>query len=137
MSLFRTIAAAALVGSLALNAFLAWRAFPSGQHVEVQLSAPDRIEVIRTPGGLLQVSTIKSPETFQATTDHRFLGIDLGQTTTQIRVPAVFNYHVELAPEWKVTVHGNAAPGWRGTRNGHWAWTSPNLISATMLWLPS
>jgi hypothetical protein len=108
MSLFRTTAAAALVGSLALNAFLAWRSVQSGQHVEVQLSAPDRIEVIRTPGGLLQVSTIKSPETFQATTDHRFLGIDLGQTTTQIRVPAVFNYHVELAPEWKVTVHGNA-----------------------------
>lgn len=107
MSLFRSIAAAALVASLALNAIYAWRSLQPGRHVEVQLASPDRVEVIRTPGGLLQVSTIKSPETFQATTDHRFLGVDLGQTTTQIRVPAVFNYHVELAPQWKVTVHAN------------------------------
>ena len=71
----------------------------------MQLASPDRVEVIRTKGGLLQVSTLNSSETFQASTDHRFLGVvSLGQTVTQIRVPAVFNYHIELARDWKVIV---------------------------------
>ena len=32
------------------------------------------------------------------------LGVPVGQTTSQIRVTAVYSYHVELAPEWKVTL---------------------------------
>jgi hypothetical protein len=32
------------------------------------------------------------------------LGVPVGQTTSQIRVQAVYSYHVELAPEWKVTL---------------------------------
>lgn len=67
-------------------------------------SSRDQIEVIRTSGGLLQVSTIRSPEMFQATHDHTILGVPVGKTTSQIRVPATFHYHVELAPEWKITL---------------------------------
>ena len=104
MTLLRILLALLLAASLGVNALLASRLFKDDRRTEVQLQAPDRIEVIRTPGGLLQVSSIKSPETFQATTDHTLFGIDIGQTVTQIRVPAVFNYHVELAPEWRVTV---------------------------------
>ncbi len=107
MSVFRVTLALAVVASLGLNIFLARRLLTPNRQVEVQLQSPDRVEVIRTPGGLLQVSTIRSPETFQATTDHMLLGLDLGQTVTQIRVPAIFNYHVELAPEWRVTVTGD------------------------------
>ena len=94
-----------LVASLLTNAFLTWSIFRNTRTVEVQLASPDRIEVIRTKGGLLQVSTLKSAETFQASKDHQIFGlVSLGSTVTQIRVPAVFNYHVELAPEWKVLV---------------------------------
>jgi hypothetical protein len=97
-----------MLGSLAANVGLAWWVFSgTASRAQVQLASPERVEVIRTQGGLLQVSSIRSPETFQASTDHRFLGIDLGRTVTQIRVPAVFNYHVELAPEWRVTVNGH------------------------------
>jgi hypothetical protein len=63
----------------------------------------DQVEVIRTKGGLLAVSTIRAPESFHATADHTVLGVPVGQTTSQIRVQAVYGYHVELAPEWKVT----------------------------------
>ena len=35
---------------------------------------------------------------------HDILGFDLGATTTHIRVPATYHYHIELAPEWKVRV---------------------------------
>jgi hypothetical protein len=69
-----------------------------------QSAAIDQFEVIRTKGGLLAVSTIKAPELFQATAEHTVLGVPVGQTTSQIRVQAVYAYHVELAPEWKVTL---------------------------------
>jgi hypothetical protein len=74
---------------------------------DVTLAPVDRIEVIRTKGGLLQVSTLKAPEMFQATKDHRFFGVSIGKTTTHIQVPAFYHYHIELAPEWKVTVRDN------------------------------
>lgn len=58
--------------------------------------------VIREKGGLLEVSSIRSTEVFQATQAHTILGIPLGSTVTRIRVPAVFRYQVQLAPEWKI-----------------------------------
>ncbi len=98
---------AALAASLSANVLLAWRHKP--QWLGGMLaSSPDRIEVIRTQGGLLQVSTIQSPEVFSATRDHTIFGLPVGQTTSQIRVPATFAYHIELAPEWKITVRGKA-----------------------------
>jgi hypothetical protein len=107
MNLLRPLFAVVVVASLGINAYFAAQALRGQRRTEVQLASPDRVEVIRTKGGVLQVSSIKSPETFQASTDHKFLGIDLGKTVTQIRVPAVFHYHVDLAPEWKVTVKGD------------------------------
>lgn len=107
IGVLRLVGLAVVLISVVFNIVLGWRALRGERRVEVQLQSPDRLEVIRTKGGLLQVSTIRSPETFQASTDHTFLGIDLGQTTTQIRVPAVFHYHIELAREWPVTVKGD------------------------------
>ena len=98
---------AAVAASLVANVYLAWQIKPSWFGASLALS-PDRIEVIRTPGGLLQVSTIASPEVFQTTQNHTIFGLPVGQTTSQIRVPATFNYHIELAPEWKITVRGKA-----------------------------
>ena len=93
--------------SLTANVYLAWQLKPSWFGASLTAS-PDRIEVIRTPGGLLQVSTIASPEVFQTTQNHTIFGIPVGQTTSQIRVPATFHYHIELAPEWKITVRGKS-----------------------------
>jgi hypothetical protein len=97
---------ALLCASLIGNVFFGLKLAQSSRLAEVRLAAPDQVAVIRTKGGLLQVSTLKSTETFQSTRDHAiFFGLGhLGTTVTQIRVPAVFNYHIELAPEWKVTL---------------------------------
>lgn len=103
----KVLVAAALLASASLNIYQAVRWSLPLRTSEVQLQAPDQVEVIRTHGGLLQVSTIRSPETFQASADHRLLGIDLGETVTQIRVPAFFNYHIELQKDWPVTVAGD------------------------------
>ncbi|WP_036168788.1 hypothetical protein [Massilia sp. 9096] len=58
--------------------------------------------VMRTRGGLLEVSAISATEQFEATDAHSFLRIHLGSTVGQIKVPAVYRYHIELAPEWKI-----------------------------------
>jgi hypothetical protein len=99
--------ALALLLALSLAANLVWLSRLWGEparRTTTQSAAIDQFEVIRTKGGLLAVSTIKAPELFQATADHTVLGVPVGQTTSQIRVQAVYSYHVELAPEWKVTL---------------------------------
>ena len=100
----RLVLALLVLASVAANLYFLLRDSGSDRRVVTQSAAVDQFEVIRTKGGLLAVSTIKAPEFFQATADHQVLGVPVGQTTSQIRVTAVYNYHVELAPEWKVTV---------------------------------
>lgn len=97
---------ALLCASLIGNAFFAFKLNHPDRVGEIQLATPDQVEVIRTKGGLLEVSALKSTETFQSTRDHAlFFGLGhIGSTVTQIRAPAVFKYHIELAPEWKVTL---------------------------------
>ena len=104
MLLIRLVFALFVLASVAANLYFFWR--DSGEHRRVATQSPavDQFEVIRTKGGLLAVSTIKAPEFFQATADHQVLGVPVGQTTSQIRVSALYSYHVELAPEWKVTL---------------------------------
>jgi hypothetical protein len=66
-------------------------------------SAPrSEVIVLRTPGGLLEVSRIHTTEVFDATIKHTVFGIEIGETMPRIRLPAVFRYHIELAPEWRV-----------------------------------
>lgn len=94
-----------VIASLGANAYFVLQRMTAAQsRTSVTHSALDQIEVMRTNGGLLQVSTIRSPELFQATQDHTIFGVHVGKTISQIRVPATFHYHVELAPEWKITV---------------------------------
>ena len=104
MLLIRLVFALFVLASVAANLYFFLR--DSGEHRRVVTQSPavDQFEVIRTKGGLLAVSTIKAPEFFQATADHQVIGVPVGQTTSQIRVSALYSYHVELAPEWKVTL---------------------------------
>lgn len=58
--------------------------------------------VMRTNGGLLEVSTINATEVFQRSTHTTIFDIPLpGPTTSEIRAKATYRYHVALAPEWK------------------------------------
>jgi len=109
MKIYRPVITFAVLASLCLNIFFAWKLFKGdGRTVEVLLSTPDQMEVMRTKGGLLEVSSITTPETFRSTKDHTvFAAVGVGQTISEIRVPAVFRYHIELAPEWKITRRDN------------------------------
>ena len=108
MKLQRFLLVAVVLASLGANAyFVLQRMTAAPGPAGFTHSALDHIEVMRTKGGLLQVSTLRSPELFQTTQDHTIFGVHVGKTTSQIRVPATFHYHVELAPEWKITVRNN------------------------------
>jgi hypothetical protein len=69
---------------------------------EGRSSAPDEILVMRTRGGLLEVSQIQATEVFETKFIHSLLGVPVGETTPRIRVPVVYKYQIELAPEWRV-----------------------------------
>lgn len=70
-------------------------------------SAPsDDVVVLRTPGGLLEVSRIYATELLDARVTHEVFGIEVGELVPRIRVPAVYRYHIELAPEWRVVRTG-------------------------------
>lgn len=64
--------------------------------------AADAPVVMRTKGGLLEVSTIKMSEKFQSGSLDSSFRDSIWKTNTQIRVPVVYRYHIELAPEWKI-----------------------------------
>jgi hypothetical protein len=68
----------------------------------VRSAASDEILVMRTRGGLLEVSRIHATEVLDTRFVYSVLGIPVGETVPSIRVPAVYRYHVELAPEWRV-----------------------------------
>lgn len=64
--------------------------------------------VMRTPGGVLEVSTITAEERFDSSTTHTVLGVPVGTTVAQIRVPAVYRYHIPLAKDWTFRLAGQA-----------------------------
>jgi len=88
-----------LVFGIAANAaFFAWqlRAPPK----TITTVSTGNAVVMRTSGGLLEVSTITAEERFDSTTTHTVLGASVGKTVAQVRVPAVYRYHIELAKDW-------------------------------------
>ena len=97
--MFNFIGGLAILVSLAANGYYVWK---DKMNPPCVTQVADQPEVIRIKGGLIEVSVIKSPETFEATRQETVLGVPIGSTITRIRVPAVYRYHAELDSEWKV-----------------------------------
>ena len=102
----KTIFAAVIALSLALNVFLGYRAWFAPASTQTTNTTGNAV-VMRTQGGLLEVSNITAEERFDSTTSHKVLGVPLGKTVAQVRVPAVYRYHIQLAKEWNIRVSGN------------------------------
>jgi hypothetical protein len=102
----KAMLAAVVAFSLALNAFLAYRVWLAPASTQTGSSTWAAV-VMRTPGGLLEVSSITAEERFDSTTSHTVLGVPVGRTVARIRVPAVYRYHVPLAREWNLRVSGD------------------------------
>lgn len=77
--------------------------FPDPPAPEITVRSEGLWAIMRTPGGLLEVSTIQSPAEVIERKDFGRLGpFDFGTNVSQVRVAATFRYHIPLAPEWKV-----------------------------------
>lgn len=95
-----------LTVSLFGNGYLANELWNRGNQTTTQVSTLGVPTVMRTAGGLLEVSVVKATEDFQAQKNHMFWGVPLGNAVSKIRVPATYRYHIELAPEWKIYSRG-------------------------------
>jgi hypothetical protein len=71
---------------------------------ETRVVAPEVPVVMRTTGGLLEVATVKATERFTRADTKEFWGIPLGTTVSQIQVPVIYRYHIQMAREWPLTV---------------------------------
>jgi hypothetical protein len=76
---------------------------PVSTSVGAVRAAPRReVIVLRTAGGVLEVSRIEASEMLDATIEHSIFGVKIGKTTPRVRVPAVYRFHIPLASEWRV-----------------------------------
>lgn len=58
--------------------------------------------------GILETATASVPETFTQSDSATLLNvIPLGTTVSEIRVPAVYRYHIRLYDPWKLVMSGN------------------------------
>lgn len=101
----KPIVAVLIAASLGLNAFFAYRLWVAQDAVKTSHATQDRV-VMRTPGGLLEVSIITAEERFDSTTGHTVLGVPVGNTVAQIKVPTVYRYHIPLAKDWDFRISG-------------------------------
>ncbi|GAB3656335.1 hypothetical protein [Ramlibacter alkalitolerans] len=79
-------------------------AFRVTGRASTEVSSLSGTQVMRTPGGLLEVARIKAYERITRT-DPKRIGewLDLGTTVSEIDVAVLFRYHIEMAKEWPIT----------------------------------
>ena len=92
-------------------AVIAWQHFDksaSGERIE--LLDPAKVQIIRTPGGLLEVSAMEKVEEFGWRTSWDCPLVDcskLPATVSRIRVKAHYVYQIPLAAEWRLQPEGD------------------------------
>lgn len=92
------------VGVALAIGYTKWSEFKIGSKTEGEVHSGPATEILvmRTRGGLLEVSRIRATEQFDTKFVYSVLGFKVGETVPHIRVPAVYRYHIELAPEWRI-----------------------------------
>lgn len=71
---------------------------------------PNKVIILRTPGGMLELATIIVNEEYAWKTEWECPFIDcsfLGQTVSTIRIPAHYTYRIPLADEWRLEPENN------------------------------
>lgn len=103
--------AVAATAVILVIAAAAWQRFGGpGSSERVGLLDPARVEIIRTPGGLLEVSAMEKVEEFGWRTSWDCPLVDcsvLPSTVSKVRVRAHYVYQVPLAAEWRMELEGD------------------------------
>lgn len=90
---------------IAVFAWFSLREMPSEKYTTASASVP---LVMHTSGGRLEVATVTVTEAFKLANPKELLGIDLGTTVSQIQVPVIYRYFIEMAKEWPITPAGQS-----------------------------
>jgi hypothetical protein len=103
--------AVAATAVILVVAAAAWQRFgrPASQE-RVELLDPAKVEMIRTPGGLLEVSAMEKVEEFGWRTSWDCPLVDcsgLPKTVSRVRVKAHYVYQIPLAAEWRMELEGD------------------------------
>jgi hypothetical protein len=103
--------ALASVALLLAVAGVAWQKFgrPASEE-RVEILDPARVQIIRTPGGLLEVSAMEKVEEFGWRTSWDCPLVDcskLPNTVSRVRVKAHYVYQLPLAAEWRLEPEGD------------------------------
>ena len=88
---------------IAVFAWLWPREKPSEKYTAASASVP---LVMHTSGGRLEVATVTVTEAFKLANPKELLGINLGTTVSQVQVPVIYRYFIEMAKEWPITLAG-------------------------------
>lgn len=103
--------AVAAVAVILVVAAVAWQRFGRpGTQERVELLDPAKVEMIRTPGGLLEVSAMEKTEEFGWRTSWDCPLVDcsaLPKTISKVRVKAHYVYQIPLAAEWRMELEGD------------------------------
>ena len=106
----RTTGAALLAaGVVAAAGWLAYARFFAAPDVQTSVLSSGLPVVMRSPGGLLEIATVTVHERFRRSDTREFWGISLGTTVSIIQVPVTYRYHIEMAREWPIHLHGKTA----------------------------
>lgn len=100
---------APVVAFAALAAYLGWN-WGTREEAVIVLD-PATVRVVRTPGGMLEVATVRKLEKFGWQVSHVCPLIDcgelLGKTTSEIEVTAHYTYRIPLAQELTLRLRGD------------------------------
>ncbi|MEJ5989426.1 hypothetical protein WG902_05470 [Ramlibacter sp. PS3R-8] len=103
--------AVAATAVIVVAAVATWQRFGTSPREErVELLDPTKVEMIRTPGGLLEVSAMEKVEEFGWRTSWDCPLVDcsgLPKTVSKVRVKAHYGYQIPLAAEWRLEPQGD------------------------------
>lgn len=63
-------------------------------------------QVVSTEGDILELARVESEETFTRADSRSLFGemLYIGTTSSEIRVPVIYRYHLKLSDEWKIEI---------------------------------
>ena len=99
------------VGGGFLALLIIWLFWPTAKpEGKLSVGTLDVPIVMHTSGGRLEVATVTATEAFKFNAPAKtFLGIDLGETVSQIQAKVIYRFHIEMAKEWPVKFQGTIA----------------------------
>ena len=101
---------ALFVGVAAVLA-LVWLLWPKARPTgRLTVATADVPVVMHTSGGRLEVATVTATEAFKLDAPPKsLLGVDMGQTISNVQAKVVYRFHIEMAKEWPIKIQGTTA----------------------------